>query len=146
MNSLLFNLPNSQLDKLQIVQNNAARVIKKCKKFDHVTPLLFDLHWLPVKYRIKFKILLMTYKCLHSEGPEYLASLLTQYHPARSLRSETQHLLKEIPSKKKYGERSFAFVAPKLWNELPIALKTSTSTDTFKKALKTYFFKMAYNL
>ena len=146
MNALLYNLPNSQIEKLQMIQNNSARVIKKCKKSDHITPHLFDLHWLPINYRIKYKILLIVYKCLHGEGPEYIASLLEQYQPPRALRSASQHRLRELRAQKKYGERAFSRAGPKLWNELPFDIKCSKSKDIFKKALKTYFFKTAYNL
>ena len=146
MNAILSNLPNYQIDKLQMVQNSAARVIKKCKKSDHITPLLIDLHWLPVNFRMEYKILVIVYKCLHGEGPEYLTSLLQQYLPPRTLRSSSQHHLKEVHTNKNYGDRAFCVVGPKLWNKLPIDIKISKSINIFKKSLKTYLFKIAYNL
>ena len=146
MNALLCKLPNFQIQKLQRIQNHAARIIKKCKKTDHITPLLFDLHWLPIKFRIEYKILLLVFKCLHGEGPEYLASLLEDYNQPMGLRSVSQHRLKEVRSKKKYGERAFSVIGPKLWNDLPVELKTSESVNIFKKSLKTYLFRQAYNL
>jgi hypothetical protein len=94
MNALLYNLPDFQIQKLQKIQNHAARIVKKSKKHDHITPLLFDLHWLPVKFRIDYKILLLVFKCLHGEGPEYLASLLEHYQQPIALRSVSQHRLK----------------------------------------------------
>jgi len=111
-----------------------------------ITPLLFDLHWLPVKFRIDYKILLLVFKCLHGEGPEYLASLLEHYQQPIALRSVSQHRLREVRSKKKYGERAFSVAGPRLWNDLPIQLKMSETVNSFKTALKTYLFRQAYGL
>ena len=146
MNSLLHNLPNYQIEKLQLIQNNAARLVQKCKKSDHITPTLIDLHWLPIRYRIQYKLLVLVYKSLHGEGPEYLSSLLEEYNPPRTLRSTAKLRLKEPPTHKKYGERAFSVVGPKLWNGLPQEVKNCISTTIFKSALKTHLFKVAYNL
>ena len=71
-NSILFGLPNTELQKLQRVQNVAARLICNTNNFDHITPTLVKLHWLPVKYCINFKILLITFKAIHGLAPKYL--------------------------------------------------------------------------
>ena len=92
-NSLLVGLTTTQLQKLQRIQNTAARIICMKSKRDHITPSLIFLHWLPVKYRVNFKILCLVYKCLHDQAPDYLSELLTLYTPARCLRSQNQHLL-----------------------------------------------------
>ena len=83
-NSLLYNMPDSQLGKLQIIQNSAARLITGTKKYSPITPVLQQLHWLPVKSRISFKILLLTFQCLHNVAPSYLQELLKKYTPVRS--------------------------------------------------------------
>ena len=75
-NSLLFGLSNSQLKKLQNVQNAAARIITGTRKYDHITPVLRELHWLPVKERIDFKILLLTFKALNKMAPADLKDML----------------------------------------------------------------------
>ena len=75
-NSLMYGLPNSQIQKLQRVQNAAAKMISGARKYDHVTPLLRELHWLPVKERIEFKVLLLTFKALNDMAPEYLKDML----------------------------------------------------------------------
>ena len=147
LNALLYGLPDSLIKRLQLLQNNAARLIRRKKKNDHITPLLCDLHWLPVKQRIKYKLILLTFKCLHGKAPKYLSDLLETYQPARSLRSSTQCLLKEKPSRlKSYGDRAFSVAAPRLWNNLPVDLRESNSLETFKRKLKTHLFREAYDL
>ena len=92
-NSLLYGAKQSNIDRLQCCQNNAARVISKRRKFDHISPVLRELHWLPVEHRISYKILLLTYKALNSHAPQYLAALVSKYVPPRPLRSEDHYLL-----------------------------------------------------
>ena len=147
MNSLLYGLPDTQLNKLQRIQNHASKVIMKKKKHDHVTPILQSLHWLKIPYRIEYKLLLLTYKCLHGKAPEYLAAKLEKYVPGRALRSGDQDLLVERRAKlKSYGERSFSVAAPKLWNKLPHDLRSSGSVYIFKAKLKTFLFKKCYGV
>jgi hypothetical protein len=86
-NSMLYGPPKYELDKLQRVQNVACRLITGIKKFDHITAALRDLHWLPIEYRINFKILLFVYKSLCGQAPEYLSSLIEVHRPSRALRS-----------------------------------------------------------
>ena len=144
MNSLLFDIPNYQINKLQLVQNNAARLVLKQRKSCHITPHLIYLHWLPVKYRIEYKILLLVYKCLHGRGPSYLSSLLKEYCPQRALRSSSLSLLIEPKTRQRYGDRAFSVAGPKLWNALPEHIRTSNSVNIFKTALKTFYFKKAF--
>ena len=92
-NSLFSGLPKNLLTKLQHVQNSAARIVKHVRKREHITPILIDLHWLPVAQRIKFKILLLTFKAMHGMSPEYICDLIHTYQPARSLRSADASLL-----------------------------------------------------
>ena len=146
MNALLFDLPKTQLNRLQAIQNHTARIVKNEHKKCHITPLLIDLHWLPIEFRIHYKILLLVFKCLHGRGPAYLASMLQEYHPSRSLRSADHLLLIEPKVQKKYGDRAFSVCGPKLWNTLPLCIKNSPSVASFKKVLKTHLFKQAYNL
>jgi hypothetical protein len=145
-NSLLYGLPKHQLDKLQRVMNTAARVISRTRKFEHITPVLFKLHWLPVPERIIFKILLLTFKALHGMAPPYLTELIIPYKPQRILRSTNQNLLSVPKTKLKYyGDRSFSKCAPVLWNNLPLELRQATELSQFKSMLKTHLFKTAYN-
>lgn len=146
-NALLHGLPHSVLAKLQRIQNCAARLVSRTRKHDHITPVLHELHWLPVQYRIQYKILLYTYKALNGMAPDYLKELITQYVPTRSLRSASGCLL-TVPTTRTttYGSRCFSASAPQLWNRLPENIKYSRTLVTFKKNLKTYLFKMAYNV
>lgn len=105
---------SSQITRLQLVQNAAARLIHKCCKYDHITLILKSLHWLPVRQRIDFKILLFVFKSLHNLVPVYLSELVHPYTPSRSLRSYDQALL-VIPRVrlKRRGERAFAVAGPR---------------------------------
>ena len=76
-NSLLFGLPKAEIAKLQRVQNAAARLILGIGKFSHITPALYELHWLPVSLRIDYKILLLTFKCIYGLAPTYLSDLIS---------------------------------------------------------------------
>ena len=147
-NSLLYGLPSTLINRLQRVQNTAARVVARAGGRERITPVLanFRLHWLPVQYRITFKILLLTYRALHGLAPSYLTALLAPYRPSRALRSGQQHLLR-VPQTRllTFWDRSFAFAAPKLWNSLPCKIREAASLGAFKKALKTRLFGLAYS-
>ena len=93
-NSLLVNLPNDTIPKLQRIQNHAARLVLKKAKRDQVTPLFRKLHWLPLQARINYKICVLCFKCINKTAPSYLSDLLEQYVPSRLLRSGSQNLLK----------------------------------------------------
>ena len=146
-NSLLYGIHGYQLERLQRCHNNAARVITLTRKYEHITPVLRELHWLPVKFRIIYKILVMAHKSLHDHGPVYLRDLLEWYQPPRSLRSESKHQLREPSWRlKTFGARRFEFAAPHLWNNvLPTNLRSEPSVDEFKSKLKTHLFSMAYS-
>ena len=115
-NSFCYGLPKYLLKIYQSIQNNAVRLILQAKKFGHVIPVLVRLHWLPVRFRLMFKILLMVYKCLHDMAPPYLARKMSRF-----LRSRTMEYLEEQrPSLVPYCDRSFNVAGPKLWNNLPL--------------------------
>ena len=145
-NSLLYGANEKDLDKLQCLQNRAARILTHTPKFSHITGVMKGLHWLPVRQRIQYKILLTVFKCRSDLAPAYLVELLTPYAPTRSLRSSDKNLL-EVPKTrlKTYGDRSFQVAGPILWNSLPLRLRQPMTVDAFKKELKTYLFTAAYN-
>ncbi len=84
-NALLAGASKATLNKLQVVQNSAARILTRTRMRDHITPVLESLHWLPVSFRVDFKILMLTYKALHGLAPQYLSELLIPYTPTRDL-------------------------------------------------------------
>lgn len=144
-NSLLTGLPDNRIARLQRVQNAAARVVARKGRRDHITPVLQQLHWLPVAARITYKVLVLAHQGLHNLAPDYISELIIPYTPERVLRSASQHLLREPPWRLKlYGKRRFASAAARLWNSLPPALRSVLSTDTFKKQLKTHLFLVAF--
>ena len=114
------------------------------RKYDHITPVLRELHWLPITSRIQYKVTLLVYKTLHGPAPQYLQDLI-QYRSARpGLRSAG--ILLNVPMTRSvtYGDRAFCSIGPTWWNSLPSELKTSPSVDSFKRNLKTHLFKLAY--
>lgn len=144
-NGLLCGLPDTLTNRLQKVQNCAARLITRTGRREEMTPVREQLHWLPVRQRCQYKILMYTYKCLHDRAPPYLQELVVPYQPARSLRSESASLLCEPRTRTKiYGHRRFDSISARLWNGLPLRLRNAPSLDTFKEDLKTHLFKEAY--
>ena len=138
--AILYKLPQNLLYKLQQLQNAAARIVTLSTKRTHITPVLQSLHWLPVKDRIIFKILLLTFHCVHGSAPLYNVSLIQNYTPVRSLRSSTSGSLVIPRVSRIWGERSFAHACPMLWNNLPDHIKTCVTSDSFKNHVKTFQF------
>ena len=140
-NSILYGLPKSELSKLQRIQNAAARLVTLSKKREHITPVLKDLHWLPVESRIIYKLMLLTFKALNNQAPKYLCELIFITKPSRSLRSNTSIVLhRKKANTVTYGQRSFQHAAPELWNQLPSHVKCATSLQQFKCLLKAHLF------
>ena len=140
-NSILLGLPSYLIERLQKIQNTAARLVALTKRTERMTPILKELHWLPVAERIIFKTLMLTYKCVNGLAPEYLAELLHLYQPCRTLRSSKKCLLQDPGSRTAtFGKRSFALAAPSLWNNLPEDIKQSTSLSIFKSSLKSFLY------
>uniref|UniRef100_A0A8C5AGF3 Reverse transcriptase domain-containing protein n=1 Tax=Gadus morhua TaxID=8049 RepID=A0A8C5AGF3_GADMO len=146
-NALFSGLPNSTTKSLQLVHNAAARLLTRTRKFDHITPILASLHWLPITFRSDFKVLLLTYKALHGLSPLYLKDLIIPYSPSRSLRSSGAGLL-SLPKvkKKSAGQRALAYRAPFLWNRLPSAIREADSVELFKGKLKTHLYNLAFGV
>ena len=132
MSGTVYGLPQHLISRLQSIQNTAARVVTRTRKFDHITPVLTQLHWLPVRYCIVFKILLLVYRALNGTAPSYIRELLKYHTSERKLRLSSQHLL--------------ATPKARLWNSIPLELRSSTSIDIFKRHLKTYLFKQAFKI
>ncbi len=141
-NAILCNIPENQVRRLQRIQNSAARIISRSGKYEHITPILLTLHWLPVKLRIKFKVLVLIWKCLNSMSPVYLQNLISIYQRDSRLRKLTEGTTLCKPfSTKSAGHGAFGYTGPRLWNNLPTQLRQSTSVHVFRKQLKTELFR-----
>jgi len=123
-NSLYYNLPKSQITRLQQIQNSLARAVVKAPKFCHITPILHSLHWLKITERIEYKILSLTYKVLTTAQPSYQHHLIT-IQPHCSTHSSSVVTLSRPPSSSSLllTDRSFRYTAPSLWNQLPASLQ-----------------------
>ena len=121
-----------------------ARVVLRAPRFSPSLPLLKQLHWLPVNYRIKFKLSNLTYCALAIHQPPYLASLLHFSNIPRELRSSTSQQLSIPRTKLNLGKPAFSVAATIIWNEVPTTLKSCESLASFRKNLKTYLFKIAF--
>ncbi len=115
-NALLYGLSKEQTHRLQSIQNTAACLVTQTKPSCHITPIMFDLHWLPVHFRCQYKLLL-THCAVNGLAPSYITGLLDSYKPSRSgLHSSNKNLLAEKKSFRSWGDRAFAVAAPRLWN------------------------------
>jgi len=145
-NALLYGASDQLKQRLQLVLNAAARTVSGLRKFDHITPTLMSLHWLPVNMRIIFKILLFTFKALNGKAPSYISSMIHLKPTVRALRSNNINLL-SVPkvNNASHGEVSFPRAAPTLWNALPKDIRMCQNITAFKKLLKTHLYKKAFN-
>ena len=150
-NSLLCGLPDNSLNKLQRVQNAAARLITGTAKFSHITPVLRTLHWLPIKQRVQFKMLILVFKAINGLAPNYISNLvnilcLSKY--CTVFASSKQILLAPYngKTKKTLGDRprAFAVAAPRLFYSLPREIRHETCFNTFKTKVKTFLFRTAF--
>ena len=147
-NGLLYRLPTNLVAKLQSILNTAARLVTITRKYEHITPVMINLHWLPIQYRIQFKLLLLIYKSLLGLAPSYLSDKLS-LRPNKGLPSDIQLLLNVPVSTlrlKFYGDRAFSVAGPTLWNALPKNIRLCATLAAFKTNLKTYLFKKAYQV
>ena len=137
-NTLLYCLPSSSLKKL-------TKILTLRRKYEHITPILQELHWLPVEHRITYKILLTTHRALNGTAPQYITDLLTLSIPACNLRSELEgYLVVPKTRTKTIGERAFSFAAAVEWNKLPKKLRENNTLSQFKSCIKTFLFTTAF--
>jgi len=146
-NAVLAGLPASTLQPLQKVMNSAARLVLNLRPGEPTTAALRQLHWLPVRQRIEYKLCLLVHLSIHGQAPAYLLELLESVAdmPGRaSLRSAGRCSLNVPRTRLKMGERAFSVAAPQAWNRLPVELKLVKNTLSFKKQLKTFLFSTAF--
>ena len=144
-NATLAGVPKRLLAKLQLVQNAAARLISRTPKYEHITPVLSELHWLPVEMRIKFKILLTVFKCISGSAPSYLCDMIQIASGTRPIRTVNERKLVVPPHRSGYAKQCFNYAGPSLWNELPVNLRLCDDFMTFKSLLKTHLFSQYFS-
>ena len=137
-NSLLYGVSAYNSDRLQKFQNSCARTIYRKRKYDHVTGILRELHWLPSEARPYFKLLCYVYKCLHDLAPSYLSDLI-------AIRRAYDLTLVVPRSSTQIGDRAFSQAGPRLWNALPADIRTINNLNTFKSQLKHLLFSSFKN-
>ena len=144
----LAGLPDCQLHRLQSVLNAAARLVFAARKYDHITPLLRELHWLRARERIDFRLAVHAFRCLHGLAPPYLATELRRVadiESRRRLRSaSTNELFVPSTQHKTIGERAFPIAAAHAWNKLPPDITSLSSLPAFKRQLKTELFRRSF--
>ena len=144
-NSLLYGTTELNITKLQRVQNALARVVTYTRRAEHIRPVLQHLHWLPIRYRIEYKVATLTFKIRSTRNPEYLLSSVTEYEPPRQLRSSSMHLLNKLPVRTVTAGRAFSQAAPAVWNGLPINIRTAETWNLFRSYLRTHLYNLAFN-
>ncbi len=142
-NSLFYGISQYLIEKMQVLQNAAVRAVVRKRKFDKISKDRMDLNWLPIEARIKFKYLLITWKCLHGKAPCYLQDLLKQNTNTRTQYQNT--LLIPKVNNVTQGDIAFTKAAPILWNDLPENIRKLETIEQFKKKLKTHLFNIYKN-
>ena len=119
-----------------LLQNGAARLVLRTRSSEHITPVIRQLHWLPIKQLIAYKILLLTYKAMNGMAPKYIVDLLERFTPKSQLRSSQSNninlLVIQKSNLKSFGDRSFRVAAPRLWNVLPNSTRSIQCLNVFK--------------
>jgi len=147
LNSILYGTSLKHIARLQRIQHAAAPVVmNQHSRTSQLSSseLLQQLHWLPIEWRIRFKLATLTFKALRTGYPPYLSNLLQHHEPVRSLRSSSSHYLSVPRHNLKFGSRAFRSSAPRV--SLPISIRESQSLPTFRRHLKTFCFQSAYSL
>jgi len=144
----LAGLPDHLLDSLQSVLNAAAGLVCYAQKYDHITHLLQDLHWLRVPERIQFRLAALLFGCRNNMAPPYLLHDLQWTDEAESLRrlrsGSQQRLIVPRTRLRTIGDRSFRVMAAHAWNSIPTSVTTATSLASFKKQLKSFLFTKSF--
>jgi len=147
VNSILYGMSLKNIHRLQRIQYSLARVVtyRHSHALPSSTALLKHLHWLPVEWRIWFKLATMTFKALHTRRPPYLTDQLQYYQPTRSLHSSGFHQLVKPRHNLSFGSRAFRISAAHIWNSLPTNIREAQSVLTFRRHLKMHYFQSAFS-
>jgi hypothetical protein len=148
-NSLLYGCYEYLIDKLQLVQNNAARMVMRVPRSQHITPYLITLHWLPMSARIEYKMASICFNCVQGNAPEYLQNLIhkkerTHNYKTRSSTDSTALRDRPARSQKTLGDRCFSHAVPSVWKAIPVEIRSANTSTSFKSSLKTHLFHTSY--
>ena len=143
-NSVLFGVADANITKLQRTQNSLARVVSYTRRTEHIQPILQSLHWLPIKYRIDYKIATMAYKVRTTGSPAYLKCCVRNYIPTRQLRSSNYVLLDKGSTRTVIARRAFSYAAPTIWNSLPHDTRNAATFIQFRSSLRTHLYRLAF--
>ena len=143
-NSLFQNMPEKDIARLQRVQNCLARTVNKAPRFSHSIPILKRLHWLPVKFRIHFKICAITFLTIKENKLAYLADLLFRPKCSQYLHSTNSNRFVVSRIKIRTGSRAFSISGPALWTALPVPIHNAKTILTFRKLLKSHLVDLAF--
>ena len=133
-NGLLYGITEHNINRLHRIQNCAARLITNTKKYDHITPVLYTLHWLPIRQRVQYKILLLTDKAIKGLAPAYICELISLKTSSRTLRSSDQLTLNTpVARLKSYVDSSLNVAGPRMWNKLHVGIKHAKTKKLFLK-------------
>ena len=138
--AVLHGITDNLLQRLQSVQNAAARLVTRTGRRQHITPVLRELHWLPVRRRVEFKIATLVFKALNNLASPYLVddcNLVSD--DTRRLRSAASVTGTVPRTRTRLGDRSFAVAGPRVWNSLPAALRAVEDYEQFKAQLNDTF-------
>ena len=149
-NSIYYGLPKYQLYKLQKILNRAARLIKGVSPRDRITPTLIELHWLPIKARIKYKICVLSHQAVITGCPGYLREKIDVIQPSEN-NINTRSAISGVTLKRRrpttnYGSRAFKAAAPIVYNSIPVEIRNINNMKNFKAKLKTFIFSECYDL
>ena len=147
-NAPLYGLPRKSINRYQTIQNMCAKLVLQHSKYSSTPEALKDLHWLPIKQWIQFKILTIMYKGIHNTAPKYIMDLVEISKPKRdNMQSNNAGIMLNAPPVrfKTFAARLFSPVATTLWNELPNNIRESKTSEKFKQLLKTHLHKIAFN-
>ena len=146
-NVVFAGLPSYDMRRLQSVLNSAIRLVTDARKFDHVTSLLRDHHWLPIAERVEYKLCTLIFRCIQGNAPSYLADsvrLTSSVGRRNGLRSADTLTLDVPRTRLSFGDRAFVVAGPRAWNNLPLHVCSAQSMPAFRKLLKTHLFNRAY--
>ena len=139
--SVWANTTKKNIELLQTVQNFAARIVSGTRKFDHVTPILKQLQWLPIIKQLTVRDATMVFKCLNGLAPPYLCQKFKTRSEVHNCNTRNRDRLHIPLCRTAAGQRTFTFRGQKLWNSLPHEFQSITNLDVFKVTIKQNFFK-----